>query len=374
MSKFFNSILLITTVLIYMGSAAFAGTSRKIAIVLNLQGDKPFARVESKYLKQGYDYGIEKYAYLLAEHNLEIEYVDDHGSIDGAIAVGKVLSERKDVALVISGYSSKIAVPLSKSLRNKIFIYTFASSVGPRINENLHVRLIGDNDTQGADMYQFGKKRFKPKRACLIAESNDGFSLAVKRGVLTETQKDLSAPVISAYSFLGDVPSDIVQTLDQCLRTKPDVIFHSGRSSSARVFLSAYYERNLQIPIVASDGWGDFQLILEGDNKKRLQERNSPIYLAYYWDSRPENPLQAEFIQAMYKKYQFICTLMPLAHDAIVTAISILANESRLKGKSIEKVMSDVRPVAPPLLLEQNKKFKIPLHPKMYRLHPDGFY
>jgi len=345
---------------------------KTIAIVLNLTNGH-FGKIESDSLKAGVELGSEYVKTLLEKNNVRLEYFDDKGTVEGAINVGKTLSKRDDVAIILSGYSST-SVPLANYVKNKVFLTMFSSAKEVVVNPKLHARLISDNDLQGLKMMEFAQKKFSPGKACVIIESDDGFSISVKLGLIGASKKLSKLKSLNFYSYRGYQEGEIIHSLLSCLKTKPDVIFHSGRSDSVRLLLNFYLKNDIRIPIIGSDGWGDHSLILEGENRTLLARHKTPLFLAYFWDVVARNKLQETFKKLMMTRYHRVDVLMPLGQDAVVIALSLILSNRINEFESLEQTINHLKPVAPLVLLQSGDFIKIPLRHSIYRLYPDWFH
>lgn len=337
-----------------------------IAVVLNQSGS--FGKAESIWMKNAIEHASDKMRAYLNEHNMKINYFDDEGSVPGAIKAAKLIQNLAAVKIVIFGYSSKTAIPLAQNLIGRNMISSFASSKQVLSNKELHVKLLLDNESQGNLLAQFSLMNLKKKNPCLIVEADDGFSQAIEVGF----EKYLNQNELKFFkrvSYLSTSESEMIVALNQCYADHADVIVHSGRSVSAKTILNYHLKNNPSIPIVGSDGWGDFKIILSGKNRSLLEQNNTPIYVAYYWNTVPSTQEQSNFLLEMKKKYgEPVGSFSAINYDAFILAVSFLiSNESSI----VSFLRKKSKPLISPILLSDFHK-KIPYLQKIYCLHPNA--
>ncbi len=349
---------LISFSLICFSQYALATTS-KIAVVLNKTGE---SQTNSEWMSRGIRVGVKR---LAAQGiNLELVYFDDKGTEKGALEVAKQINKRKDIAFVLAGYSSRTAIPLARNIPQLPIIDVFGSSLETIANKENHLPLVSDNDSQGRLLSSYVKNDLKKIRPCLVIEGDDGFSSEVRRGFETDQGKKVEA----TFVYNSRNKNEIVQALKSCQKLKADILVHSGRTQSIRFFLEQHLNAS-DVPVLGSDGWGDFEKALSPVAAKRMKETNAPVFFAYYWNEIATTKAQAGFVKAYSELFSDKAsdTISALAHDAVIIAAGFLKN-----GKGTLKAYTqDTQPLIPLALLGE-AKIQVPLKHQIYRLGSDG--
>lgn len=345
--------------LICFSNFVYAG-NLKIAVVLNKTGE---SQTNSEWMSRGIRVGLKRLA--TQGINFDMIYYDDKGTEKGALEVAKNINKRKDIGFVIAGYSSKTAIPLAKNIPQLPFIDVFGSSLETIADKDNHLALVSDNGSQGRLMSYFVKNNLKKTKPCLIIETDDGFSAEVQKGFESEQGKKIT----STFFYHSKSNNQIVQALKECQKMDADIIVHSGRTQSTRYLLEQHLKKS-NIPVLGSDGWGDYEKLLTLDSAKRVKEANVPLYFAYFWNDIPTNKAQENFTKSFSELFsdKSSDTISALAHDAVILAASYLKNS---KGSSLKAFVQNAHPLLSLALLGETK-LQIPLKHQLYRLEPDG--
>lgn len=344
----------------------------KIAIVLNLKSDitaeSNYATANSYWINQGLMLGIENIRKKYPD--LDYEYFNDQGTIEGALDVAEKIKNRPEIQIVISGYSSKTSVPLAKKLKEHNLFNVFASAKDSIANTKKHGRLVSDNDHQGKKLLEFAIKGLNSKNPCFIYSLNDGFSLQVKRGI-TETEIGKKLPI---FSYRNESLNEIEVAIKGCHQKKADIILHSGISTSARILLNFHSRQQKLIPVVGSDGWGDIPKVLSNQTIENMKLRGLKLYYLYYWDDQPRTANQKAIANQFRLKFKdSISSITALGYDAaIISADFIKAKEANPKLSISEFLKNGA--TSEDLVLFSKKRINAPLKMNAYEIRPDGSF
>lgn len=365
--KFLSFILIFSIIHTIISTKSFAKT---INIVLNLS-ETPTGQVESFWLKRYIEYSFKKLKTIYPNNNISIRFLNDEGTIDGAIRIAQKLNNDPTATVVIGGYSSLTALPLAKTLKGKAFINIFSTANQTVTDATNQVRLIATNEAQGSLIANWSYHVLNKRNPCMVFEADDGFSPEIQAAIRS-TYKNLGIS-LRAFSYSRSISATINSAQIRCYEGQPDIIIHSGISVSAKQILNFHLKQALinpshRIPILGSDGWGDVKLILSGENERLLRQVQIPVFLSYYWDSVPRNPVQKELW--LYLKTSYNETAEPftlLGHDAVMIAASYIMS----KNQYLINFIQSEAPIIPLAILENKGKFQIPLSPKIYQVNPD---
>lgn len=356
MMKLASIFLIACSLLTYANAAP---PVKKVAVILNKTGEN---QDNSEWMGRGIRVGMKRLNSI--GQDLSLEYFDDKGTEKGALEVAKKINKRKDIALVIAGYSSKTAIPLAQKIPHLPMIDVFGSSMETVANKDNHLSLVSDNDGQGRLMATFLKNELKKTRPCLIIESDDGFSPEVQRGFESKQEKKLEA----VFSYNSRNKHELDNALKSCQKYKADILVHSGRTTSVRYLLEQHLLGNPEIPVLGSDGWGDFEKTISEKSAKIMKEKNARINFTYFWNDQATTPAQESFVKTYDElfKDKSSDTISALAHDAVILAAGFLATDKA----SLAGYTQNAKPLMPLALLGETK-IQVPLKHRLYRLNYD---
>lgn len=267
---------------------------------------------------------------------------DDAGTADqvGTIVTGFVNSDKVDVVLgeVASSLSLR-AAPICEDA--KVPMIT-PSSTNPEVTMNggkvagFIFRVCFIDPFQGTVMARFGTQRLKAKKAAVLRDTSNAYSVGLADCFVKEFKRLGGTITVDKSYSEGD--DNFRAQLTDIAGTKPDIIYVPGYYSEVSLIAKQAREAGITVPLAGGDGWDSASLIpnagtaLEG------------CYFSNHYSEAQGGPIIKKFVANFKAKYKVAPNaLAALGFDAMNIYAAAVKQAGTTEPGSVIKALSAIK-------------------------------
>lgn len=355
--SFFVSILIIAS---FLTACTMTGSKKdeiKVGVIASLKGEQAsFGQSNWNGIKMAFDE-------INAKGDLGkkiIVYVeDDRSKAEEGATVAKKLIEQIRVDAIIGEVASSIslaAAPIAQ--KNKVPMISPASTnpavtkVGPYI-----FRVCFIDPFQGAAMARFAKNQLKSKRAAVITDIKNDYSVGLAK-YFKDTFTKMGGVVVADVSYsAGD--TDFRAQLTTVRTQNPEVIFIPGYYTDVGLIARQARELGLKQPLLGGDGW---------DSPKTAEIGGAAIensYFSTHYSPEDANPRVQEFIRKYKENFGTVPDAMAvLGYDAAYVLADAIKRAGGVDSEKLRDAIAETKNfpgVSGSITIDQDRNAQKPL-------------
>ncbi|MBI4043135.1 MAG: ABC transporter substrate-binding protein [Deltaproteobacteria bacterium] len=264
--------------------------------------------------------------------------LDDQGKPEeAATAVTKLINEDR-VDVLIGEVASSLSLAAAPIAQAKGVPMISPSSTNPKVTAvGDHIfRICFIDPFQGAVMAQFASMTLKAKRAALLRDIRNDYSIGLA-DFFVEKFKKLGGEVAIDQSYsAGDV--DFKAQLTAIKATKPDVIFVPGYYTEVGLVARQARELGITVPLLGGDGWASEKLTEIGG----IAIAGS--FFSDHCSMSDPNPVLQSFVKKYEAKFgSKPDALAALGYDSAMLVVDALKRADSLDKSAIRKALAETR-------------------------------
>lgn len=284
---------------------------------------------------------------------------DDRSKAEEGATAAKKLIEQTRVDAILGEVASSIslaAAPIAQ--KNKIPMVSTAST-NPAVTKvgNYIFRVCFIDPFQGAAMAKFAWNQLKGKRAAVITDIKNDYSVGLAK-FFKDTFTKLGGEVVADVSYsAGDI--DFKAQLTSIKNKKVDVIFIPGYYTEAGLIARQARELGLKQPLLGGDGW---------DSPKTVEIGGAAIensYFSTHYSPEDSSPKVQEFI----KKYKALYGNVPdamavLGYDAAYFLADAIKRAGGVEPEKLRDALAETKNfpgVSGSITMDQDRNAQKPL-------------
>jgi branched-chain amino acid transport system substrate-binding protein len=248
---------------------------------------------------------------------------------EAAVVVQKLISQNNVVAMLgeVASSRSLAAAPICQ--QNKVPMIS-PSSTNPQVTE------IGDfifracflDSYQGQSLAQFAVNELKAKRAALLTDVKNDYSIGLGKFFREEFTK-LGGQIVGEQSY-SEGDADFKAQLTAIRAANPDVIFVPGYYTEVGQIARQSRDLGMKQPLLGGDGWESPKLIEIGG-----AALNGSFYSNHYTSDDPD-PKVRDFVTKYQQRFGAIPdSLSALAYDSAWILAEAMKRAKAIDGQSI---------------------------------------
>ena len=265
--------------------------------------------------------------------------LDDQSKSEEAAAVTTRLINQNHVVAVLGGMASgrsKAAAPIAQA--NKIPFVSHAST-SPEVTQigNFVFRICFIDPFQGKVAAQFAKENLKVKKAAILRDVKNDYSVGLADVFATEFKKGGGEIVADSSYMAGDV--DFKAQLTQIRSTQPDLIFIPGYYSEMGLISKQARQLGIKSVFMGGDGWDSDRLYQIG------REAIDGGYYVHHYSQESTVPYVANFVKKFKALYNNETpeVLSALNYDAAKVLFAAIEKAKDLSGESIRAELAKTK-------------------------------
>lgn len=355
--SFLLSILIIPILITACTMTGKKSDEIKVGVIASLKGDHAsFGQSNWSGIKMAFD-EINARGDLGKKIIVYVE--DDRSKAEEGASAAKKLIEHIRVDAIIGEVASSIslaAAPIAQ--KNKVPMISPASTnpavtkVGPYI-----FRVCFIDPFQGAAMAKFAKNKLKSKRAAIITDMKNDYSVGLAK-FFKETFTKMGGEIAADVSYsAGDI--DFKAQLTSIKNKNPDVIFIPGYYTEVGLIARQARELGLQQPLLGGDGW---------DSPKTVEIGGQAIensYFSTHFSPEDANPRVQEFIKKYKEQYGAVPDAMAvLGYDAAYVLADAIKRAGGVNSEKLRDALAETKNypgVSGSITIDQDRNAQKPL-------------
>ena len=329
----------------------------KVGVIASLKGDQAsFGQSNWSGVKMAFD---EINARGDLGKKIVVYVEDDRSKAEEGATAAKKLVEQTGVHAIIGEVASSIslaAAPIAQ--KNKVPMISPASTNPAVTKVGTYIfRVCFIDPFQGEAMARFAKNQLKSKRAAIITDIKNDYSVGLAKffkDTFTKTGGEVVADV--SYSA-GDIDFKAQLT---AIRTKnPDVIFIPGYYTEVGLIARQARELGLKQPLLGGDGW---------DSPKTVEIGGAAIensYFSTHYSPEDANPRVQEFIKRYKEHFGTVPDAMAvLGYDAAYVLADAIKRAGGVDSEKLRDAIAETKNfpgISGSITIDQDRNAQKPL-------------
>jgi len=272
------------------------------------------------------------------EYKIDLVIVDNKSDKVEAANAAQRLVDQDKVNVVLGSWGSSLSMAAGPIVKDKKIPAVAMSATNPLVTKgnDFYFRVCFIDPFQGTVMANYAAKELKAKKAVIIREVSNDYSVGLAR-FFADSFKKLTgddAAILGELNYNTN-DQDFTAQLTTVKSMKPDVIFAPGNYTESALIIKQARELGITAPFLGGDTWEAPEFVDVGK-----QAVEGAVLSTFFATEMPITPTSKEFLEAYRQRYKKEpAAVTALGFDGYLVVRSAIEKAGSLDGAKIRDAL-----------------------------------
>ena len=272
------------------------------------------------------------------EYKIDLVIVDNKSDKVEAANAAQRLVDQDKVNVVLGSWGSSLSMAAGPIVKDKKIPAVAMSATNPLVTKgnDFYFRVCFIDPFQGTVMANYAAKELKAKKAVIIREVSNDYSVGLAR-FFADSFKKLTgddAAILGELNYNTN-DQDFTAQLTTVKSMKPDVIFAPGNYTESALIIKQARELGITAPFLGGDTWEAPEFVDVGK-----QAVEGAVLSTFFATEVPITPTSKEFLEAYRQRYKKEpAAVTALGFDGYLVVRSAIEKAGSLDGTKIRDAL-----------------------------------
>ena len=272
------------------------------------------------------------------EYKIDLVIVDNKSDKVEAANAAQRLVDQDKVNVVLGSWGSSLSMAAGPIVKDKTIPAVAMSATNPLVTKgnDFYFRVCFIDPFQGTVMANYAAKELKAKKAVIIREVSNDYSVGLAR-FFADSFKKLTgddAAILGELNYNTN-DQDFTAQLTTVKSMKPDVIFAPGNYTESALIIKQARELGITAPFLGGDTWEAPEFVDVGK-----QAVEGAVLSTFFATEVPITPTSKEFLEAYRQRYKKEpAAVTALGFDGYLVVRSAIEKAGSLDGAKIRDAL-----------------------------------
>jgi branched-chain amino acid transport system substrate-binding protein len=272
------------------------------------------------------------------EYKIELVVADNKSDKVEAANAAQRLVDQDKVNVVLGSWGSSLSMAAGPIVKDKKIPAVAMSATNPLVTKgnDFYFRVCFIDPFQGTVMANYAAKELKAKKAVIIREVSNDYSVGLAR-FFADSFKKLTgddAAILGELNYNTN-DQDFTAQLTTVKSMKPDVIFAPGNYTESALIIKQARELGITAPFLGGDTWEAPEFVDVGK-----QAVEGAVLSTFFATEVPITPTSKEFLEAYRQRYKKEpAAVTALGFDGYLVVRSAIEKAGSLDGAKIRDAL-----------------------------------
>jgi branched-chain amino acid transport system substrate-binding protein len=272
------------------------------------------------------------------EYKIDLVVVDNKSDKVEAANAAQRLVDQDKVNAVLGSWGSSLSMAAGPIVKDKKIPAIALSATNPLVTKgnDYYFRVCFIDPFQGTVMANYAAKELKAKKAVIVREVSNDYSVGLAR-FFADSFKKLTgdeAAILSELNYNTN-DQDFTAQLTTLKSMKPDVIFAPGNYTESALLIKQARELGITAPFLGGDTWETPEFVDVGK-----QAVDGAVFSTFFATEVPITPTSKEFLDAYRQRYKKEpAAVTALGFDGYLVARAAIEKAGSLEGPKIREAL-----------------------------------
>ena len=272
------------------------------------------------------------------EYKIDLVIVDNKSDKVEAANAAQRLVDQDKVNVVLGSWGSSLSMAAGPIVKDKKIPAVAMSATNPLVTKgnDFYFRVCFIDPFQGTVMANYAAKELKAKKAVIIREVSNDYSVGLAR-FFADSFKKLTgddAAILGELNYNTN-DQDFTAQLTTVKSMKPDVIFAPGNYTESALIIKQARELGITAPFLGGDTWEAPEFVDVGK-----QAVEGAVLSTFFATEVPITPTSKEFLEAYRQRYKKEpAAVTALGFDGYLVVRSAIEKAGSLDGAKIRDAL-----------------------------------
>ena len=272
------------------------------------------------------------------EYKIDLVIVDNKSDKVEAANAAQRLVDQDKVNVVLGSWGSSLSMAAGPIVKDKKIPAVAMSATNPLVTKgnDFYFRVCFIDPFQGTVMANYAAKELKAKKAVIIREVSNDYSVGLARFFADSFKKHTGddAAILGELNYNTN-DQDFTAQLTTVKSMKPDVIFAPGNYTESALIIKQARELGITAPFLGGDTWEAPEFVDVGK-----QAVEGAVLSTFFATEVPITPTSKEFLEAYRQRYKKEpAAVTALGFDGYLVVRSAIEKAGSLDGTKIRDAL-----------------------------------